>query len=332
MDRGVAAAWLMLQEADVDPLDVARACETIKSFADARQLSAIQDLYTETPPDLDPTGRLADPIPAEIATALRWTPATAQRRADLAQDLSGDLRCVHDALGCGLIDLAKAREIANGTCELEPDIRRDIAREACDYAARHTTGQLRAWLERRLATIDPDAIRQRRKKACARRRVWIQPESDGMATFGAYITAEEAQACYNSIQALAANHEGSIDSARADQFVALLTGTEVGTSIPVQVIVTADGPELAGHGPLSADHATSLCENAVRFTITSAPATPGYRPECAWPAGYAPATGTAASQVAGAPPWRATSTTSPLIRPAPPTSSTCRTLNVALAP
>lgn len=278
MDQVVATAWLLLQEADVDPLDVAVACEHIKAFADARQLAAIQDLHEDSPAEIDPTGRMIDSTSAEIATALHWTPATAQRRSDLAQDLGDDLQGVHAALRAGQIDLMKAHEISKGTCELGSDTRRALAIDACEYASTHTIGQLRAWLSRRVASIDPDAVQRRRKKACTRRRVWIQPERDGMATIGAYLTAEEAQACFNSIQARVGNHEGSIDAARADQLVALLTGTEVGTPVPVQVILTSDGPSLVGFGPLSQEHASSLCEKAVRIHIKPGQATPNYRP------------------------------------------------------
>jgi hypothetical protein len=81
-----------------------------------------------------------------------------------------------------------------------------------------------------------------------------------MATLGAYLTAEEAHACYQSLHAGAANHEGGIDAARADLLIERLTGLTPGQPIPVQVLITPTGPELPGHGPLSAAHAAQLCD------------------------------------------------------------------------
>ena len=106
------------------------------------------------------------------------------------------------------MDLPKAQEIAYGTCELDPGVRVRLAEQAVGYAEGHTRAQLRAWLTRRVAAIDPAAVQRRRKKAVRARRVWITPDTDGMATLGAYLTAEEAQACWNALVAGAANIEG----------------------------------------------------------------------------------------------------------------------------
>ena len=247
-----------MQAAGADPLAVARACEAVKGFADARQLTAIHQVCLEDPAVLDPQGRMCDPATAEIACALYWTPGVAGQRVNLAVDLCENLPQVLAALRCGLLDVGKARQISLGTCELDPHDRTGLAAAACEYAAGHTLGQLRAWLARQVAAIDSEAARRRRAKARKRRRVWVQPESDGMATLGAYLTAEEAQACLASLKAAAGNHEGGVDAARADLLVERITGIAPGVPVPVQVIITADGPELAGHGPISHEHADRL--------------------------------------------------------------------------
>ena len=183
--------------------------------------------------------------------------------------------------GTGRIDLPKAQEIAYGTCELDPGVRVRLAEQAVGYAAGHTRAQLRAWLARRVAAIDPDAVQRRRKKAVRARRVWITPDTDGMATLGAYLTAEEAQACWNALVAGAANIEGGIDPARADLLVARLTGLDLGQPVPVQVLLTPGGPELAGHGPLSPSHTAELCQHAQLIDLTAAarrPAATGRHP------------------------------------------------------
>ena len=140
----VHQAWELLQTAGADPLAVARACEAVKGFADARQLAAIHQVCLEDPAVLDPQGRMCDPVPAEIACALCWTPGAADQRVNLAVDLCENLPGVLAALRTGLLDLGKAREISLGTCELDPADRTGLAAAACEYAAGHTVGQLRA--------------------------------------------------------------------------------------------------------------------------------------------------------------------------------------------
>ena len=271
-------AWELLHTAGADPLEVARAVEAVKAFSDARQLGAIHQVSQENPGTMDPTGHLCDPAPAEIACALTWTPAAASRRVDLAHELHEDLPGVLDALRSGRLDLGKAQEIAAGTFGLTRATRVALARIACDYAVCHTRGQLRAWLAKQIARLDPEAATERRKKARTRRRVWVQPEADGMATLGAYLTAEEARACYESLRLAVANHEGPVDAARADELVARISGVQAHQPIPVQVLITPTGPELVGYGPISGTHAEQLCDTAPRIYLDRPRPTIGYRP------------------------------------------------------
>ncbi len=278
MDERISAALLLMERADADPLEVAAACEMVAGFVQARQLQAILDVSLQDPPVIDPCGQLCDAAPAEIATALAWTPAAASRRVDLAHDLHDHLPDVLAALRDGRIDLGKAQEIANGTLCLTPGTRTRVATAACTYATTHTRGQLRAWLARQISRLEPEAAEKRRKKAKRRRRVWIQPEPDGMSTLGAYLTAEEAQACYESLKAAVANHEGSVDAARADALVERLTGIAAGQPVPVQVIITPTGPDLPGYGPLSPAHADQLCAASTPIRLSRPAPAIGYPP------------------------------------------------------
>ena len=100
-----------------------------------------------------------------------------------------------------------------------------------------------------------------------------------MATIGAYLSAEEAQACWNALTAGASNIDGAVDPARADVFVALLTGLTVGEPVPVQVILTGSGPELSGHGAISRSHSAELCKGTDLIDLTRPPKpSTGYRP------------------------------------------------------
>ena len=303
----VAAVEVMLLPG-ADPVAVAVAAETVIAWAHARQLEAMDQVAAEQPAFLDPTGRLVDPAPAEIATSLHWSTGAAAARVDLAQELCTELPGV----------LAALRDRPGGSAQgpgdrlwhlrTGPGRAGAAGRQAIGYAEGHTRAQLRAWLARRVAAIDPDAVQRRRKKAVRARRVWITPDTDGMATLGAYLSAEEAQACWNALAAAAANIEGGIDPARADLLVARLTGLELGQPVPVQVLLTPGGPELAGHGPLDPRHTAELCQHAQLIDLTPPPRPAATGPPRGWPAGCVPATGTAASPAAAGPPINATST------------------------
>ncbi len=281
MDEGLAAALALIAASGADALEVVRAWETVKCRAEAGQLEAMRQVSVEEPAFIDPFGQLVDPVPAEIACALSWTSWTASRRVDLAHDLHDNLPCVLVGLRSGRIDLAKATEIATGTCELPPDTRVTLADRAVDYATTHTRGQLRAWLARQITRLHPEAAEKRRKKAKKQRRVWVQPEPDGMATLGAYLSAEEAAACLESLRHGVANHEGGVDAARADLLIERLIGITPGQPIPVQVLLTPAGPELTGHGPISQTHAEQLCTGLPPIRLHRPAPTIGYTPSVA---------------------------------------------------
>jgi hypothetical protein len=279
MDENVGAALEMLLSGG-DVLDLVVAAETVKAWVDAQQLCALHRLDSEQPAFVDDTGRMIDPATAEAASALRWSTGAARDRIDLAGTLIEDLPGVLEALNCGLIDAGRAREIQVGTCELDPEVRRWLAGQAVEYATTHTRGQVRAWLARRIARIDPEAADRKHRQRVKKRRVRMWAESDGMATISAYLSAEEAQAVWQAVRAAAAGIDAALDVANADAFVGLLTGTMVGTLIPVTVLQTSSGDELAGYGPISPGHAAKLRRvDATLIDLTTAPEpSGGYRP------------------------------------------------------
>ena len=253
----MVAAWEAMLP-DGDPLEVAKAAEAMIGFFQARQLVAFHEVYQESEAGADPDGVVVDPCPPEVACAMLWSPGVASAMVDVAVDVVTELPAVLQALSEGRIDLGKVREIVRATGGLEVSDRQEVADRAISYAASHTKSQLRPWLTRQVDRIDPDAAERRRKRARKQRGVWLSPEPDGMATLSASLSAEEASACMASVRAGCRSADGSRDANQADTFVELLTGIRPAQQVPVTVIMTDQGAEIEGYGPISDGHAADL--------------------------------------------------------------------------
>jgi hypothetical protein len=197
-----------------------------------------------------------------ISTALRLTSA-----------LTGTLGC----LRAGQIDPAKARIMdgltANLTDEQAGRVERQVIRDlvgpgrSCSY---------RQWeLRIRAAVIDvaPEAAEDRRKRAKESRRVWLNPDEDGMAELGALVSAPDGVAAFAELTRLAKKKapgdERTLNQRRADALIeallgpmpvsgsaaALLRETAVDVSFEdADAAVHADAPTPDGGGHQQDDH------------------------------------------------------------------------------
>ncbi len=263
-------------------MEVAKAAEAVIGFCHAQQLRSFHQVFVESELGADPDGVVVDPTPPEVACAMVWTPGFASTMVDVAVDVVRDLPVLLTALADGRLDLVKVREIARATCELSPADRQALAERAIDYAATRTRGQVRPWLTRQVDRIDADAAERRRKKARKSRKVTLIPEPDGMATLSAYLTAEQATACMESIRVRSNNIQGNRDAIQADMFIELLTGVTAAEQVPIAVIMTDEGAEIEGYGPIADGHADELLRRLevpsaiIRLTLPQLCA--GYQP------------------------------------------------------
>lgn len=103
--------------------------------------------------------------------------------------------------------------------------------------------QLRHRVDRLVFRRDPDAVRQRRTAAIGDRRMFTEPGSDGMATIGATMTAEDVQIAAAHVKALAksvCSHDPRPLATRAsDAMYALLTCTPFDCQCPDRDSCTA---------------------------------------------------------------------------------------------
>ncbi len=160
---------------------------------------------------------------AQIAAALHQPPIGAGRRVDAALDLVDELPETLSALRDGLIDLPRARTIAERTQNLPPEMRRAVQCAVLPLAQSRTPGQLNPMIDRRVIAKDPEAAWKRCQRARQDRFVEYTPGLDGMGTIKAHLPAEGAVTVFDVLDSMARATEGMdarpIGARRADALV-----------------------------------------------------------------------------------------------------------------
>jgi hypothetical protein len=224
---------------DDELIGVLRAWQRQESRAAARKLAVIAELIRRRPaPGHAPCvpgglpqawGRFCgDELAAATATSGQAAEKTLTLAHDLAARLPGTARALHD----GLIDVGKARIIADATRVLGPA--GAAAAEALILAGigTRTPGQVRAAAGRAVITIDPDAARQRREQAQKDARVQLWREDAGTAALCGYgLPPDEALAADQMITARArelraCGVDGTTDQLRVRAYLDFLLGQD----------------------------------------------------------------------------------------------------------
>ena len=161
---------------------------------------------------------------------------------DLAIHLRWRLPATSAALSAGVIDLGRARIIADGTAVLPDDLASAVEDRVLPKAGEQTTGQLRGAVRRAVIAADPDGAEERRKDTERRAKVSLFPDEHGTATLaGSSLPGVHAAAAMARITAMAralksSGAKGGLDLLRAHTFLGLLLGT-----MPL-IPPSADGP------------------------------------------------------------------------------------------
>jgi hypothetical protein len=259
---------------------IIKAWRRITSWAAARELAAIAELARRRPGDIDdildpevaahlraagqPAGargsspglpgstrsaagsglpELVSPfLPDELAPALTMTVRAAEMHLLLAADLVTKLPMTAAALEAGLIDMVRARIIAEAARVLTREQATAVEHLIFPRAGQQTSGQLRAALARAILAADPDAARKRREQAQREARVLRWREDAGTAALsGRDLPSAEVLAADQRISARArelksAGLAGTMDELRARAYLDFLLGRsglpEPGTSDP----------------------------------------------------------------------------------------------------
>jgi Domain of unknown function (DUF222) len=246
-------------------------------LADIQSVSeSVSELANHPDPD---DQDIFDTTASEISAALCLTRRASEVQTGLAETLCVRLPQVWKALSEGVIDLARARVLSDQTIHLPDELARKVCDQALERASAQTTGQLRARIQRLIISMDPAAAKDRYEKKLTERKVVCEPTDAGTAKIHGFdLPADRANQAMCRINRLAktAKQHGDrrgIDQIRADIFIDLLNGNQIGDStvpgtVDIRVDLTTlleldDQPgEIPGYGPVIADVTRQVVSNS----------------------------------------------------------------------
>ncbi|GAA3512562.1 hypothetical protein GCM10022234_03930 [Aeromicrobium panaciterrae] len=219
---------------------------------DAADMLAFQDLRrVEAERHADPRVREMETSFAadEISVITHEPPRTVQMRLADARRVRNKLPQTWAAFCEGRIDAFRIRLIASATAKVTT-IENHIHLDAIigDYAATHTTAQLKAKLNRFIARWETSdaAVEEERSK----RSVWVNHQDDGMSFLTAYVPTPDALFIDALLteRAKAISDDRTLDQRRADLLIEQMRGTTDGhtTSSRAVIGITVPVTSLAG--------------------------------------------------------------------------------------
>src|SRR4051812_42142109 len=188
----------------------------------AREAELILGLAADRPDELDPPpgtpgakrgswrpdGELpggSDSFPAELSMVLNCGRGTAVWRARRAWVWTALLPRTFAALKRGEIDERRAQELFDALQHADPELVPLVdAAIAHETPSLLTLGALRRRALELLLELDPAAAEENRAQGQKDADVFVQPRTDGVATLGADLPADEAAEAYDLIDQLAA--------------------------------------------------------------------------------------------------------------------------------
>jgi hypothetical protein len=169
-------------------------------------------------------------VPDELAAALTLTVRAAETHLELAVALSGKLRKTAAALEDGIIDLVRARIIADATCALSDEHAAAVEEWVLPQAGQQTSGKLRAAVARAVLAADPEAAQRRQEKARQDARVLRWREDAGTAALcgrdlpSADVLAADQRITARALELKSAGLTGTMDELRARAYLDFLLG------------------------------------------------------------------------------------------------------------
>lgn len=227
-----------------DLLRLAQARSRLVAHQEAQLLADLHAVARKVP-DSGPLPGRRDPgkypwAECEVAFALRWTHSRATGQLAFSDELIDRLPQVFAALSAGLLDVPKARLIADAVAGLADDrLAGAVVDKVLDLSPRLTTAQLRARLRRLVVAADPDAAAAQAVRDSADRRVQAFLNDNNLAAVAGYeLAPHRVAAVMERLDAIAkaakAGGDGrGMDQLRADALLDLLAGEGIATGGPI---------------------------------------------------------------------------------------------------
>ncbi|HEY0868807.1 MAG TPA: DUF222 domain-containing protein [Acidothermaceae bacterium] len=303
-----------LVDDDNDLLEVIAGWDRLASWVTAHQLVAVAEFArrpwsTGVGPDTAvarakraPVGGVGRDFPDdEIAARLAITSGSAGFKLSLAVTLASPLTATADALRAGVIDVQKARAIADGCRHLDPATAVEVETTVLARAAGQTAATVRKAVRRAAIAADPVAAAARCASMKDERGVWLIPQDDGVTELRALLSAPDALSVYQVLTAAGAaaktvgGEARTIDQLRADYlvapFMAAIASGELAGAVPARlashhgqrgqlqltvpasvVMGVSNAPgELVGYGPITAEVARVLAGDCTWRRIVTNP-------------------------------------------------------------
>ena len=252
---------------DDELIGILRAARRLASWAAAMELAAAADLWRRRTAEEDAGDRgAAVHTDAELAAALTLTRHAADQVLGLAVALRR-LPATSQALAAGDIDLPRAKVIADETTGLTDEHAAAVEAAIIGAAPGQTTGQLRCATRWAVQAVDPDAAKRRKEQALREARVERWTEPAGTAALAGRdlpptaVLAADANLTALAKQLKAAGADGTLDTLRAQIYLALLTGAPASSLLPASPGETrlpstspaSQGSPASEDGPASSD-------------------------------------------------------------------------------
>lgn len=215
-------------------LDEIAQLESLRAQTEAKialRMLAFADLRRrESELALDPAiGKLEASFAAdELSIILLQPTMTVQCRLAEARRVRGILPQVWAAWQDGVIDQFRVRLIAEAVDKLQSNLSIiELDYRVVDYAAAHTTAQVKAWLRRFVARAEPDRQKERARTDLERRCVYVDHEADGVSWIHALVRSTDASRIDTLLTSLAKAtpaDDCTLDQRRSDLFADLLLG------------------------------------------------------------------------------------------------------------
>ncbi|HWM16711.1 MAG TPA: DUF222 domain-containing protein [Microbacterium sp.] len=233
----------------------ARTTVAMLEFADARRAE-----YEADGPSPHRDLELSS-IADELAVEMQLSVTVVQNRLHQAREVRGRAPSAWAAFMDGSIDAYRIQIISAALSTLrEPMSHEAVDAKVVDYASTHTASELRSWLKRLVARLEPDRLSERTRDRLGERRVRIAHGDDGISELWALLPTHQV-AAIDTMLGEALLTKPSDDSRTSDQYMAdeltqrLLTNADGTSTTQIQLALTVPVTSLAG---LSNEPGTSL--------------------------------------------------------------------------